>query len=121
MDASPSRQATGAEGESATLAHYRSEGYRLLARNWRCALGELDLVVARGRTLVFCEVKTRRTAGLGGPFEAVTSKKQAKLRALAEVFLGGRPVVWEAIRFDVASVTAEPDGTMAVHVFESAF
>jgi putative endonuclease len=119
MDHDGGRSALGAQGELAALAHYRWAGYRLVARNWRCRLGELDLVLARGRTLVFCEVKTRRGAGLGGPFEAVTWKKQGKLRALAEAFLAASPVGWEDVRFDVASVMAgDPP---VVHVFEAAF
>jgi putative endonuclease len=111
----------GVDGESAALAHYRTSGYRLVARNWRCPLGELDLVLARGMVLVFCEVKTRRTAGHGGPFEAVTWKKQAKLRALAQAFLAVHRGDWDEIRFDVASVMEEREGTLSVHVFDSAF
>jgi putative endonuclease len=93
----------------------------LVARNWRCPLGELDLVLARRRTVVFCEVKTRRNAALGGPFEAVTWRKQGKLRALAEAFLATRSIMWDEIRFDVASVTAGAGEPPAVYVFEAAF
>jgi putative endonuclease len=84
-------------------------------------MGELDLVLARGRTVVFCEVKTRRNAALGGPFEAVTWKKQGKLRALAEAFLAARPIQWDDVRFDVASVTAGGGEPPSVYVFEAAF
>jgi putative endonuclease len=111
----------GVAGENAALAHYRRAGYRLLARNWRCALGELDLVLARGRTIVFCEVKTRRGASLGGPFEAVTWRKQAKLRGLAQAFLAGAEPEWDEIRFDVASVSSVRNGPPVVYVFEAAF
>jgi putative endonuclease len=111
----------GAAGEEAALAHYRSAGYRLLARNWRSPIGELDLVVARAATLVFCEVKARRGSGFGGPFEAVGWKKQRKLRQLAETFLAGARLTPEAIRFDVASVTVDERGRPSVHVFEGAF
>jgi putative endonuclease len=109
----------GARGELAALAHYRRAGYRLVAKNWRCRLGELDLVLARDRTVVFCEVKTRRNIGLGGPFDAVTLRKQGKLRALAEAFLAVSPIRWDDVRFDVASVMAgDPP---SVYVFEAAF
>src|SRR5438105_4729581 len=77
----------GRVGEDATVDWYRDHGYALVARNWRCPLGELDLVVARGALLVFCEVKTRAGSSFGAGFEAVTSRKQRKLRQLAEVFL----------------------------------
>jgi putative endonuclease len=110
----------GRAGEDAALDRYRSAGYRLVARNWRCPLGELDLVVARGGTLVFCEVKTRRGGAFGGPHEAVTWRKQRKLRMLAEAFLHqARPQAAE-IRFDVASVTVDEGGRHSVHVFEQA-
>jgi putative endonuclease len=81
------RQDLGRIGEDAALADYTARGYRSVARNWRCTLGEIDLVVARGSLLVVCEVKARRTRAFGGPFDAVTAAKQRKLRALAGAFL----------------------------------
>lgn len=110
----------GKAGENAALETYLQRGYRVVARNWRCRLGELDLVVARGDTLVFCEVKTRRGAAFGGGYEAVNWRKRAKVRSLAEAFLqegGARP---GAIRFDVASVALGPRGPH-VELFEDAF
>jgi putative endonuclease len=111
----------GVRGEDAAADDYRRRGYRIVARNWRCRLGELDLVAERRGVLVFCEVKSRRGgAALGGGYAAVTWRKQAKLRALAEVFLhatGSRP---QAIRFDVASVVVQ-GGRSTVEVFEDAF
>ena len=111
----------GARGEDAAADGYRRRGYRIVARNWRCRLGELDLVAERRGVLVFCEVKARRgTAAFGGGYEAVTRRKQAKLRAVAEAFLqatGARP---RAIRFDVASVALGADRA-TVEVFEDAF
>jgi putative endonuclease len=120
-ESSDGRSELGRTGEEAAAAWYRAAGYRELARNWRCALGELDLVVARGSTLVFCEVKARRGTSFGGPFEAVGYRKQRKLRMLAEAFLASAPLAPEAIRFDVASVTVRHGGRPSVHVFESAF
>jgi putative endonuclease len=89
----------------------------VVARNWRCSDGELDLVVRRGRTVVFCEVKARTSAAFGSPAEAVTGAKQARLRRLATRWLRevGRPPAG-VIRFDVASVLR---GT--VEVIEGAF
>jgi putative endonuclease len=121
MSVPPSRVDIGRTGETAAVAFYRRGGYRVVARNWRCDLGEIDLVVARGSLLVFCEVKARRTLGMGGPYEAVTWKKQRKLRMLAEAFLGATGRRASAIRFDVASVTLDPEGNPSVFVFEEAF
>jgi len=115
-----SRSALGRSGEDAAGAAYVRRGYRVLARNWRCRLGELDLVLERRGVLVFCEVKTRRAGPFGGGYEAVGWRKRTKLRALAEAFLqetGFRP---GAVRFDVASVSAD-DGRSDVEVFEDAF
>jgi putative endonuclease len=115
------RLETGRTGEAAALAVYRGRGYRLLARNWRCPLGELDLVLGREDVVVFCEVKTRRGTGMGGPHEAVTWRKQRKLRALAEAFLSGSGLQHRDLRFDVASVVFDSGGTTLVQLFEQAF
>lgn len=121
MGAPPSPIDVGRTGEAAALAYYLRSGYRLVARNWRCSLGELDLVVAKGSMLVFCEVKCRRGARLGGPYEAVTWKKQRKIRMLAEAFLAVPDRQASAVRFDVASVVLDAAGTASIFVFEGAF
>jgi putative endonuclease len=120
-DAGPRRLALGSAGEEATLVRYRELGYSVVARNWRCPLGEIDLVIGRGGLLVFCEVKTRAGAAFGGGFEAVTWRKQRKLRQLAEVFLLTEGLDPARVRFDVASVaTGQGDG-ISVELFEDAF
>lgn len=115
------RAEVGRRGEAAAETTYVARGYRVVARNWRCRVGELDLVLARGQTLVICEVKTRRNTRFGGGFEAVDVRKRQKLRALAEVFLHQAHAVPLSVRFDVASVWLRADGSTAVEVFEDAF
>ena len=98
------RRAFGQAGEDEAAAWYRARGYTIVDRNWRCREGELDLVVARGRTLVFVEVKNRRTDRFGTPAEAITPRKQQRLRTLARRYLeatGARP---RSLRFDVVSI-----------------
>ena len=73
-------------------------------RNWRIAGGELDVVVRKGRTTVFCEVKTRTNTAFGWPAEAVTPAKQARVRRLAAQWLAARAERAGVVRFDVASV-----------------
>jgi putative endonuclease len=119
--AETARGALGRLGEEAALARYRAAGYSLLAQNWRCPAGELDLVLRRGDVVVFCEVKTRAGGAFGGGHEAVTWRKQRKLRQLAELFLAGLLTFPAAVRFDVASVLARPGTRPAVEVFEDAF
>ena len=120
MVATEERPARGRAGEDAALRVYAGRGFRLVARNWRCALGELDLVVEREGLLVFCEVKARSGSAFGGGYEAVTWSKRRKLRQLAEVFLASARPPQAAIRFDVASVWLGPGGA-DVELFEDAF
>ncbi|MFN2590922.1 MAG: YraN family protein [Actinomycetota bacterium] len=110
----------GRAGEDAALDTYRRRGFELVARNWRCPLGELDLVLRRDRLLVFCEVKTRRGTALGPPYEAVHVAKQRKLRSLAKAFLSIRGCA-DSVRFDVASVIVRAGARPQVHLFEDAF
>ena len=98
-------------------AWYQARGYEVLARNWRCREGELDLVVAEGRLYVFCEVKTRTTDEFGAPQEAVTRAKQQRLRRLAARWLeDDAPARAREIRFDVAAVSGDN-----IEVLEGAF
>jgi putative endonuclease len=108
------------DGEEAAWQSYRERGYRLLARNWKCPIGELDLVLSRGGEVVFCEVKSRRPSAFGGPFEAVGRDKRRKLRTLAQTYCATEHVHARTYRFDVASVTIGPGGA-DVYVFEDAF
>jgi putative endonuclease len=110
------RQALGARGERLAARWYVEHGYEILDRNWRCSQGELDLVLARDRQVVFCEVKTRTSDAFGSPAEAVTPAKQHRLRRLAAAWIEAtseRPV---RVRFDVAAVTGN-----RVEVIEAAF
>ena len=100
------RRVLGASGEDAAAAWYEAHGYQVVARNWRCRQGELDLVVRRGRTVVFCEVKTRTSAAFGAPVEAVTRTKQMRLRGLAARWLEESTTRAGEIRFDVVAVLA---------------
>jgi putative endonuclease len=115
------RSVLGRAGEEAALQVYLRNGFRLIARNWRCGLGELDLVVRRGRLLVFCEVKTRSTSALGAGYEAVTWSKRRRLRRLAEAFVSRTSVRPAATRFDVASVHVARGSSPDVEIYQDAF
>ncbi len=106
-------------GEEAAWTVYRGGGFRLLARNWRCRVGELDLVLARDDLVVFCEVKAR--IGRRAPFESVTPAKARKVRSVAAAFLAAERPSAGSFRFDVASVSLDAAGRAAVHLFEDAF
>jgi len=114
------RAARGRLGEEAALRAYERRGFALLARNWRCELGELDLVVQRRGLVVVCEVKTRSGSAFGGGYEAVTWSKRRKLRNLAQAFIDRNALAWTDLRFDVASVWLGPRGA-DVELFQDAF
>ena len=115
------RRRLGIAGEDAVARWYEAAAYEVLDRNWRCRDGELDMVVRRDSTLVFCEVKTRASTRFGAPVEAVTATKQRRLRTLATRWLAEHDARRRALRFDVASVTRAPGGELVVEVLEGAF
>lgn len=96
-------RSVGAEGEDLAAQWYVRAGYQVVARNWRCREGELDLILRGHGAIVFCEVKTRSSDAFGTPAEAVGPVKQRRIRALAAQFLRQHPQPG-AIRFDVAAV-----------------
>ncbi len=98
------RRRLGTRGEELAAAWYGAHGYQLLDRNWRCALGEIDLVLRKGTTVVVCEVKTRSSLAYGAPAEAVTAAKRSRLRRLAARWLSEHDVRAATVRFDVAAV-----------------
>ncbi|HEV3496670.1 MAG TPA: YraN family protein, partial [Actinomycetes bacterium] len=81
----------GRRGEALACARLTAAGLRVVARNWRCQTGEIDVVAEAPGLLVFCEVKTRRGDGYGSPAAAVTAAKQARLRGLAAAYLAATP------------------------------
>jgi putative endonuclease len=87
------RRATrlGPEAERRVRLHYRLRGYRVLAANVSAGGNELDIVLRRGRLLVFCEVKARSGDGFGDPWEAVGPEKERRVRRAAETFLARHP------------------------------
>jgi len=85
---------------------YHEHGYLVVARNWRCRDGELDLILSKDRVYVFCEVKTRSSDGFGTPAEAVTPSKQARIRRLASKWLREDAPSRKDIRFDVVTILA---------------
>lgn len=115
------RRTLGAAGEDAVAAWYQAAGYEVLERNWRRREGELDLVLARARVVVFCEVKTRSTDAFGAPVEAITHQKRQRLRVLAAKWLDETKLVVREVRFDVASVRWPRNERAAIEVLEGAF
>jgi len=99
------RRQWGNRGESLASDILQQHGYRILARNVRTPLGEIDLVARHGDALVFIEVKLRRSLRYGTPAEAVTYSKQQRLRRAAQYYLRRQPGQTAPIRFDVVAIT----------------
>ncbi|WP_409485319.1 YraN family protein [Arsenicicoccus dermatophilus] len=116
-------RAVGEYGEKVAVRHLEASGLRVVDRNWRCDLGEVDIVaVTPGEppTLVVCEVKTRTSTAFGGPLEQVTLRKAARLRRLAVRWLQAHPEVTSPhVRVDVVGVTVPRSGAAQVEHLEA--
>ena len=110
--AGSARQALGVRGEELAVAELQRQGMEVLARNWRCRTGEIDVVAAEtvdGRTtVVFCEVKCRSGLGYGDPLEAITWAKLRRLRSLAAEWMATHQVSAHVIRLDAIGVLLVP-------------
>lgn len=124
------RKAQGAEnrllgkwGESIVAEDLRKRGWRVLAAGYRCRFGEIDLIASNGKFLAFTEVKLRKGTAYGTAAEAVTGRKQSRIRATAQFYLAQHPTSLQP-RFDVAEVYA-PQGfetpSPTVRYIENAF
>ncbi len=116
------RRTLGRRGEDAAARFLKRRGGRILARGSRSALGEIDLVVLDGKSIVFVEVKTRRHGEAGHPSEAVDTAKQRRLTRLALGFLKRHALSERPVRFDVVAVTWPQDGRRpTIEHFPAAF
>jgi putative endonuclease len=114
MSGSPHNDGVGAYGERVAAQRLVDDGMVLVDRNWRCDLGEIDLVLRDGDVLVFCEVKTRTSAAYGHPLEAVTAAKGERLRQLAMRWVDDNEVRHDGIRIDVVGVLLAERGAATV-------
>jgi putative endonuclease len=108
------RKKLGDFGERVATAHLVRQGYALVARQWRCAAGEIDLLMRDGATLVFVEVRTRRGDRAGAAEESVGRGKQARLSVLAYTYLEERGTPADQLwRIDVVAVDVDRSGRVA--------
>lgn len=102
------RRALGAFGEQSASTYLSCKHYTIVERNWRCNLGELDLVATLGDQIVFIEVRTRQ--GRSSPLESITPAKQRRLRALAYAYLTATAQLAALWRIDVVGVNVDRNG-----------
>lgn len=101
----------GAAAETRAEAHLAAQGLRPVARNWRCAVGELDVVMAEGATLVVVEVRARQSASHGSALESVDTRKRHKLARATQAFLLAHPAWQDApVRFDIVHFGSDGKG-----------
>lgn len=105
------RRGLGRHGEELAARHLEGKGYQIVARNWRCREGEIDLVAHDGPDLVIVEVRTRRGLAYGSPEESITPAKQARLALLAEAYVQAEnwPGNW---RIDVVAIEIDARGRL---------
>lgn len=108
------QQALGRLGEDAAAGYLADRGMQVVARNWRCRYGEIDIIALDGVVLVFCEVKTRRGTSFGGPLAAITAAKLARMRRLAVLWLEEHGGHRGPIRIDVVGLLSHPDGRFEI-------
>ena len=101
------RRETGSLSERAAGQFLQQKGYRIIQYNYRCRVGEIDIIAEDGDTLVFCEVKYRRTEKYGTPLEAVGYVKQRTIARCAQYFLLEHHVTERKCRFDVVGISPE--------------
>ena len=105
----PSRVGIGRRGEDLACQELVRRGYEIVARNWRCPAGEVDIVARQGESLAFVEVKTRRTRG-GLPEEGLTPRKAARIIAVAQHYVGQVEPAETAWRIDLVAIELGRDG-----------
>jgi len=111
---------TGKEGEKIAAAYLKKNGYRIIEINFRCSIGEIDIVAKEKDDLVFIEVKTRKSIELGYPEQAVGIRKQKKMSQLALWYLQKRKIANTNARFDIVAVTLIPEKN-EVRLIKNAF
>ena len=116
-----SSQTLGAIGEELACRYLSLRGYKVLLKNYECALGEIDIIAKERGALVFIEVKTRSSLEMGSPAEAVTFHKRHQIVKTAQYYLKRYGIKDVACRFDVVSILLEPDREPAIELIQDAF
>ena len=106
---------SGAEGETLACRHLQDQGYRILARNFRCRSGEIDVVARHCDVTVFVEVKDRRGRSHGEGHESVTFGKRRRVVRAARLYAATHGLSEAPIRFDVVSIERDPGGDRIRH------
>lgn len=111
----------GKSGEDYAVYFLCNKGYTIIHRNYRCRFGEIDIIANLKDILIFVEVKTRKSAFLESPFEAVTQKKQQQISKVAQEYLSKNKLFGSDARFDVVSIFLAKNNLPQIEHLENAF
>ncbi len=106
------RRQLGQWGENLAASHLEAQGYRIVERNWRCSLGEIDIVAQEGDVLVFAEVKTRQSQNFGTPEESITRRKSQRLIDLGVQYCADHDLEDVEWRIDLVAIEIDRDGVL---------
>lgn len=106
------RQNLGRRGEDEAASYLKKQGYILLQRNYRCPLGEIDVIAKDSKTLVFIEVRTRSSDRFGTPQESINRKKMLKIHKVAQYYLKAVQKEEEPVRFDVLALLLDVENQL---------
>jgi len=118
---SKERISLGKHGEDLAVTYLKKNRYTIIQRNYRQKSGEIDIIARNGDTLIFVEVKTRKSLHFGHPFEAVTQKKQAQISRTALDYMTRNKLTEATVRFDVISIMMVPDGNPQIEHLTNCF
>ena len=117
----PFRYGLGERGEVRAWDFLKKQGYKILEKNYRCKIGEIDVICEKDRRLIFVEVKTRTSSRFGGPEEAVTKQKQNKMSRLAEWYVKDKKVSEQKMGFAVVAIEWGSSREPEIKLIENAF
>lgn len=115
------RQHLGRKGEELAAEYLKKKNYKILCRNYKCRLGEIDIVAKDSVDLVFVEVKTRSNTTFGSPAAAVTTRKQHQVIKVAQLYLQEHKLEESPVRFDVVSVIIDKMNRKHIEIITNAF
>jgi len=113
--------AIGRMGEEAATKALKKNGYRIVARNFRCRFGEIDIIAKDGKTLVFVEVKTRASDAFGTPGAGVDARKQRHMINASSIYMNENGLDEALVRFDVVGVDTSNGKVSRVEIIRDAF
>ncbi len=118
---SDKKKVIGKVGEQLATAYLKQNGFHIIERNYRQKWGEIDIIARDKKTIVFVEVKTRKSNRFGSPFEAVTTRKQQQIARTAHDYLCRNNLFNKSARFDVIGIILSRDDKPSIELIQNAF